>query len=191
MSRYSIPFPLLGVLLIITPLICVAQPIATPLHSGDMFPQFTGKTLTGKPLELPAVAAVKPAVVIFSFTRRAGKDAQLWSERIAKDYPRDVPCYTMIMLESVPTLFRGMVVSGIKGDMPPAVQDRTIVSYRDEELWKQRLAATDDSHAYVLLLGSHGHMHWRNSGTFNDAEYTKLKSGIQEQIKVISQHRVQ
>ena len=190
MSRYSIPFPRLGVLLIITPLICVAQPIATPLHSGDMFPQFTGKTLTGKPLELPAVAAVKPAVVIFSFTRRAGKDAQLWSERIAKDFPRDVPCYTMIMLESVPTLFRGMVVSGIKGDMPPAVQDRTIVSYRDEELWKQRLAATDDSHAYVLLLGSHGHMQWESSGAFNDSDYTQLKSRIQEQIKFVNAPRV-
>ena len=182
MSRYSIPFPRLGVLLIITPLICVAQPIATPLHSGDMFPQFTGKTLTGKPLELPAVAAVKPAVVIFSFTRRAGKDAQLWSERIAKDLPRDVPCYTMIMLESVPTPFRGMVVSGIKGDMPPAVQDRTIVSYRDEELWKQRLNVTDDGHAYVVLAGTDGRIHWLSSEAFSEAEYRKFKN------KVLDEH---
>lgn len=190
MSRYSTPFPWLGVLLIVTSLICVAQPIATPLHSGDVFPEFTGKTLTGKPLELPTVAAGKPAVVIFSFTRRAGKDARLWSERITKDFPRDVPCYTMIMLESVPTLLRGMVVSGIKSDMPPAVQDRTIVSYRDEELWKQRLAATDDSHAYVLLLGSHGHMQWESSGAFNDSDYTQLKSRIQVQIKFVNAPRV-
>ncbi len=51
----------------------------------------------------------------------------------------------VIMLESVPLLFRGMVASGIKNDMPLAVQDRIIVSFREEELWKQRLTVTDDS----------------------------------------------
>jgi len=42
------------------------------IRPGQMFPQFSGQTLTGKSLELPAAAMGKPAVVVFSFTKAAG-----------------------------------------------------------------------------------------------------------------------
>jgi len=72
--------------------------------------------------------------VIFSFSKTAGNDARSWNERLSKDFPKDVPSFTIIMLESVPKLFRGMALSGIKGSMPIAMQDRTLVLYRDETL---------------------------------------------------------
>ena len=145
MQRYFALALLILSFLLLAPFTLAAQTDARPLQVGSVFPQFMGKTLTGEPLELPTGAAGKPAVVIFSFSKSAGKDAHQWNERIAKDFPNDVPCYTVIMLDSVPTLFRGMVVSGIKSDMPPAVQDRTIVSYQNESLWKHRLTVTDDT----------------------------------------------
>jgi hypothetical protein len=88
------------------------------------------------------------------------------------------------MLESVPTLFRGMAVSGIKSNMPSAIQDRTIVSYQDEALWKHRLAVTDDGHAYVVLVGTNGHIHCITSGAFSDAEYRSLKNKVLEQLRL-------
>ena len=72
---------------------------------------------------------------------------------------------TVIMLEAAPRL-RGIIVSELKKNMPPSMRDRTIVLYRSEKLWKQRLAVADDSHAYVLLLGPDGHMRWRRSRCF-------------------------
>ena len=178
MQRYSrLTLPLIAFFLFAS-LAQAGQPAAARLRIGDAFPQVSGQTLTGKSLELPSAAASRRAVVIFSFSKAAGKDARLWSIGISKDLPQDVPIYSVIMLESVPKLFRSMVVSGIQDNMPLPMQDRTIVLYRDEKLWKQRLAVTDDRHAYVVLLGPGGRIRWSNSGAASDAQSMRLKNEI-------------
>jgi ATP10 protein len=151
---------------------------ASPLQRGQGLPQISGQALTGRSIELPAAANSRPAVVIFSFSKAAGNDARAWNERLARDFPWDVPSFTIIVLESVPKLFRGMALSGIKSSMPSSVQDRTIVLYRDEMLWKQRLAFSEDNRAYVLLLDSDSRIQWKNEGPFKDDIYTELKDQL-------------
>jgi hypothetical protein len=70
---------------------------ASPLHTGDPFPQVSGQTLTNKPLALPAAAAGKPAFVVFSFSRAAGKDARLWNERVFKEYSNSNAIRTVVL----------------------------------------------------------------------------------------------
>jgi ATP10 protein len=178
MQRFSTVVPLVIGLLIVARPVNAAHSTAAPLHIGDVFPQFSGQTLTGKSLTLPTSAADKSAVLIFSFHRATAKDARLWNEHLARDFPKAILIYALIMLESAPKLFRGMAISGIKSSMPWSVQDRTIVSFQDEELWKQRLTDTNDGGARVLLLGPDGHIHWMNSGAYTDAEYAHLKNDV-------------
>jgi hypothetical protein len=156
---------------------------ATALHVGDPLPQLSGQTLTTKVLELPAAAAGQRAVVVFSFSRTAGKDARLWNEHTSRDFPDAVPHFTVIVLESVPKLIRSMAVSGIKSSMPVPAQDRTIILYRDEKLWKLRLSVADSDRAYVLLLGPDGHIRWSNSAAFADSEYAQLKKEIAKMLQ--------
>jgi hypothetical protein len=132
----------------------------------------------GKTLELP-VATSKPALMIFAFTRTAGKDARLWNEHLSKDLADPLLSYQVVVLESVPKLFRGTAVSGIRNGMLPAMQDRTILLYQDEKLWRQRLAASDNDRAYVFLLGPDGRILWNNSKAFTDAEYARMKVEFQ------------
>ena len=184
MPRYLI-FALLTVgSLVLTSLVNAAQPDADPLHAGELFPKISGKTLTGKLLELPAAATGKPAVVVFSFSKTAGKDARSWNEHIARDFSNAVPGYQVIVMESVPKLFRGMAMSGIKSSMPLSQQDRTIVLYQDEKLWKLRLVVTDNNQAYVVLLGPDGRVRWSNSATYSDSEYARLKHEIELLLQV-------
>jgi hypothetical protein len=150
----------------------------SPLQRGQTLPQISGQALTGRSIELPAAVSGKPAIVIFSFSKTAGNDARSWNERLSRDFPKDVPSFTIIMLESVPKLFRGMALSGIKGSMPIAMQDRTLVLYRDETLWKQRLAFSEDSRAYVILLGPDGRIVWRSEGAFTEDAYAQLKDQL-------------
>ena len=170
-----------------------AQSATAPLQLGDILPDVFGQTPFGGSLHLSAVVAGKTAVVVFSFSKTAGKDARSWNDRLYKDYGsnRSVAGSTVIMLEAAPRFLRGIIVSGIKRNMPPSMQDKTIVCYQDEGLWKQRLAATDDSHAYVLLLGPDGRIRWRNSGPLSDTDYTKLKDEIQEQLQFANLHKGQ
>jgi hypothetical protein len=67
--------------------------------------------------------------------------------------------------------------------MPLAVQDRTIVLYRDEQLWKQRLAVKDESRAYLVLLDPSGTIRWINSGAFSDARYGVLKTKLAARLQ--------
>jgi ATP10 protein len=176
MSRHSLAFLIAG-LLILAPVAKPAQNTAA-LHTGDPFPQLTGQTLTNKSLDLPAGGAGRPAMVVFSFTRTAGKDARLWNEHLSKDFSTVVPDYDVIVLQSVPKLFRGMAVSGIRSSMPLPLQDRTIVLYADEALWKARLAVSDDSRAYVVLLAPDGHIRWISAGAFTANTYALFKDEV-------------
>ncbi len=172
------------VLPIVGLLFALADPVASALHPGDVLPSVSGRTLTGKTLDLPAAALGKPAIIVFSFSRAAGKDTPLWNDRVAKDFATSLAQFQVIELESAPRLVRGMAISGIKSAMPSDRQDRAVVLYRDEKLWKQRLAVSDLNRAYVILLGADGRIRWTNAGAFTDAEYSRLKN----EIKVTETH---
>ena len=150
----------------------------SPLHPGEALPEISGQTLSGKQLTLPADAAGKAAVVSFSFSKTGGKDSSAWSQHIEKDFPAIGHPYTLMMIEAAPKFVRGMIISGSKKGMSEQAQDRCIAMEHDEDLWKKRIGFTDDTKAYIFLLGPDGHIRWRSSGAFSDAEYATLQKEI-------------
>ena len=147
------------------------------LRPGNILPPLAGQALTGKWLDFASGPGGIPAVLLFTFSRAGGRDAQLWTQRIMKEDPH-MAIYTIIFLESVPGLFRAMAVSAIKDGMPPALQDRTILLYLDEGLWRQRLQVANERYACVMLLGPTGRVQWMTSGPFADALYSELSKSI-------------
>lgn len=173
---------LLFLLFLTVPLIALEAQTA-PLHIGDVLPQISGETLSGKQLTLPANAAGKPAVVSFSFSRTGGKDSSQWSDHVEKDFPAVGHPYTLMMIEAAPKFVRGMIISGSKKGMSQEAQDRCIAMEKDEDLWKQRIGFTTDDRAYVFLLGPDGRIRWRSSGAFTDSEYAPLKKGLARMVR--------
>lgn len=170
-----------------------AQSATSTLNLGDKFPDVSGQTPSGASMRLSEIVTGKTSVVVLSFSKTAGKDAQVWNGHLYKDYGSNpqVAGSTVIMLEAAPRPLRGIIVSELKRSMPPAMRDRTIVSYLNEELWKHRLAVADDRHAEVLLLESDGRLRWRNSAAFSDVEYKDLKNKVQEQLQFAKQRKLQ
>jgi len=148
------------------------------LKYGNTMPSIAGQALSGNWIELPAATQGKAAAVLFSFSRAAGHDAQNWTQHLSNDDPR-LPIYTVIFLESVPRLLRGMVISGIKSGMPTGMQDRTILLFRDELSWKRRFRLSDESHACVILIRPNGEIQWISPESFTDARYSELTKEIQ------------
>jgi ATP10 protein len=155
-----------------------AQSLPAPLQVGSVFPAFSGRTVTDHPVTLPGSSMEQATVLEFSFSRTAGKDARLWNEHLANDFPDNVSVYGVIQLESAPKIFRRLAISGIKSSMPVSVQNRTIVLYHNEQLWRQRLAVNDESRAYVVLLDRSGAIRWMNSGAFSVSTYGMLKAKL-------------
>jgi hypothetical protein len=62
--------------------------------------------------------------------------------------------------------------------IPPTLQDRTILLYRDEDLWKQRLQVVNERRACVLPLGPTRVVQWMTPGSFAEAHYWELMKSI-------------
>jgi hypothetical protein len=149
------------------------------LWVGEVLPSVGGETLSGKEVELPVADAGKPRVLVFSFTKKAGADSKLWNERIARDFGSHAPIvFRVIFLESVPKMFRGKAVSGIKSGLPETVWDRSLVLYKDADSWRYKLVVTGVSHAYLVLLDGQGKVLWMSSRAFNEPEYADLKKAL-------------
>jgi hypothetical protein len=177
MHRLPLFFASLSISLFLLSAHSAAQPGPSHLKPGDILPPLAGQALTGKWLDIASVSGGNPAAVVFSFSRAGGRDAQLWTQRLMKDDPHLAIC-TVIFLESVPGLFRAMAVSGIKDGMPPPLQDRTILLYRNEDLWRQRLQVANERHTCVMLLGPTGRVQWMTPGPFSDALYSEFGKSI-------------
>ncbi len=154
------------------------QPGPANLKPGDTLPTLAGQTIKGQSLDLPDAIDDNQAVLIFSFSRAGGRDAQRWEERLSKSYPH-LSIYTAIFLESVPRLFRPLAIRGIRSGMPVFLQARTMLLYRDESFWERRLHVADESHASVILLGRGGQIRWITSGPFTDS----LCAALERQIR--------
>jgi hypothetical protein len=147
------------------------------LQPGAALPPLQGQTLTGRQLDLNTASGSRAAILIFSFSRAGGRDAQNWSRRLAKDRPL-VPIYTVIFLQSVPHLFRSMALAGIRSGMSPSMRSRTLILYQDENLWKQRLGVGNESNASLILLNPDSHIAWISSGPWSEALYQSLIKGL-------------
>ncbi|HEX4810035.1 MAG TPA: hypothetical protein VH325_13945 [Bryobacteraceae bacterium] len=153
---------------------------ADQLTVGEPLPMLSGHTVSGKLLELPSAAKGSNRVLVFSFAKSASADSRAWSQHLVADADPSSPVisYRVIVLESVPKLFRGMAVSGIKSGVPQALWDTTVLLYQDEALWKKRLAVTADDRCYIVLLDGEGRLRWVSPGPFSNSAYGRLKEAV-------------
>jgi hypothetical protein len=145
------------------------------LAAGPSWPTTEGETLAGGRLRLPDAAKGQPALILFTFTREAGTAAKPWASRFLKDFPA-VPVYQVAMLEKAPRLVRGLIRSGMRKDMPPVLQARTVLLYTGDAAWRTRLGISDDALPYVAILNTQGQVAWDYRGAFSETEFQKLKS---------------
>ena len=155
------------------------------LEVGDLLPEISGETLAGGIVTLPKDVSGKVALLISSFSKKGGKDAQQWAKQSSIEFEQHSTtiCYSVIFLESVPRLFRGFVTSGIKKGIPEDKHAQAIGVIRGEKLWKERMGVSNDDVAYLILLDRSGKIIWMHSETFSQDNFSHLKQKIDLAIK--------
>ena len=150
------------------------------LRIGDLFPSLVAPALSGKQIAVPDTTSSRFTAVLFGFSRAGGDDAGRWGERLVHDSATRgrVEVVTVAQLGGAPRLMRGFIASGIKRGTPPDARDRMMVLDRDDALWKRRLAVSETSYAYVVLLAPNGHLRWKSDGPFDEARFTRLRDAI-------------
>ena len=147
-----------------------------PLHIGDSFPRLAGEAVSGRAIEVPARNASNPVVVIVSFSRAAGNEAQHWDELLARDRTNgDVEVIVVAEIQSVPRLIRGTVAYAIRLGIPPNLRDRMIVLDHDDEAWRSRLSVKSTDHAYAVLVDTAGKVGWLSDERSIDDNVARLR----------------
>jgi hypothetical protein len=164
--------------LLLAVLALAAAAASGPLKSGDVFPALSGQTLSGKPIELPAANAGAMRLAVVTFAKAAAGDSKLWCDQASKDGGPGLIVFRALMMEAVPKLFRGMAASGVKGSMPQSYWETTILSYKDEDKWRQYVAQSSDKEAYLVLMDGSNHVCWTGRGPYSAEAYAGLKSEL-------------
>ncbi len=147
-----------------------AQTLAAPLAT---------RTLADRPLVIPDDLPERPSLLIAGFSPDSATQTAHWRRRLAQEEGLRglVEVYQIAILQSVPRLLRGMVISGIRRDVPPSQHERFLVVTRDEAAWKALTSYTDPDAAYLVLMAG-GQVLWRSEGAYSDAAMRALHAAL-------------
>jgi hypothetical protein len=155
---------------------------AEGLVGGDALPVVHGKSLSGSPVLLPEQAIGHPAMLVVGFSRASKEAAQPWllncREHFAAAAGEGARCYDVRMVEGIPRLFRGFVEGGMRKGYPAALLDQTVLVYRENDLWKQRLGVADETTAYVVVLDASGRVCGLQKGAFSESALSATLAGL-------------
>jgi len=149
------------------------------------FLRIQGETFAGRKIELPVAAKGKVAVLIFGFTKASSKPTSAWAKKIAGDFDgrQGFELYQLPVLEDVPRLFRGMVLSGIKSGVPENQRDHFVPVLQGEKELKKTVDYTLPDAAYLVLFNREGKEVAQLHGPPDDPNYSRMRQQLESLLK--------
>jgi hypothetical protein len=68
----------------------------------------------------------------------------------------------------------------MRKDMTRAVQERTVLLYKDDNAWRLALEVAKDDAPLVVLLDSRGQVVWKHQGNYDEGAYRALLKRLSE-----------
>ena len=158
--------------------------VAITIVLGAALPHTEAETLNGKKIVLPDALDGRPTIVVVGFTKRSQSQTTAWSTLLAKDYGTEqrLQRYSIAVLDDVPGLIRGIVISGIRRRVPNEQQDTFVVLTHDAKPWRDLAGITNADDAYVILFDNTAHVVAQTQGPVDKA-YAPLQQEIQALLK--------
>lgn len=157
-------------------IVCVTAALA----SGQSIPAIKGKALDNSEVNLPRSGGREILILIVGFSRKSGSVSEAWSRKISADYRADarIAYFSLSMLQDAPSLFRPVIVRGIRKGVPVEEQRRFVPIYSNEEEWKKLVGFSAPDDAYLVVAAPDGHPVWQAHGVYSDAVHGELKKSV-------------
>lgn len=143
-------------------------------QSDHYMPQMEHKVV------LPQAAKGNVTVLVFGFTKASKTPTSAWARKLSADFgPRaGFELYQVPVLEDVPRLVRGMVISSMKKGTPEDMRDHFIPLFAGESELKKTVDfhAADD--AYLVVLNRGGKVVRQMHGSPTEETYPALRGEI-------------
>lgn len=149
-------------------------------------PRIEGESFAGQNVVLPDTAKGHVAVLVFGFTRKSKEPTSAWAAKISSEIGREpgIELYQLPVLEDVPHLIRGMVISGIKKGVKENMRDHFVPIVHGESELKRLVGYKEADDAYLVILNPAGQIVQQLHGPYTDAAYQQLRN----QIEALSRH---
>ena len=155
------------------------------LSSAQSIPPVKAKALDNTEVTLPQPGSQQVLILILGFSRKGGELCGAWSRRVAVSYKDDsrVAYFSLPVLQSVPSLFRSMVASGIRKGVPEGERRRYVPIYSNESDWKKFVNFSVQDDPYLVVATPDGHAVWQSHGSYSEAMYADLQSAVATLLK--------
>jgi hypothetical protein len=142
--------------------------------------RIAGESFAGRKVELPDAARGNITVLIFGFTKASKVPTRAWAEKLGSDFGSQTgfAFYQLPVVEDVPRIIRGMVISGMKKGVPATMRDHFVPVLEDEAERKRLVSYPEPDDAYLVLLGRSGQIVEQRHDSFSDPGYRQLHSQI-------------
>ena len=161
-------------------LFCVSLLAPSMAQVVPAMPKIEGENLIGQKVLFPDAATGKVAVLIFGFTKASKVPTSAWGDKLNADFGTrpDFTLYQLPVLEDVPRLLRGMVISGIKKGVPENKREHFVPILQGEAELKKFVNYHEPDDAYLVVLGRKGETLAQTHGTPDDANYARLRARL-------------
>lgn len=147
-------------------------------QTAPSMPRIEGDSFAGHKIVLPEATAGKVAVLIFGFTKASKVPTSAWADKLQPEFGTrpGFDLYQLPVLEDVPRLFRGMVISGIRKGVPENKRDHFVPILQGEAELKRLVDYKEADDAYLVILDRAGNIAQQIHGTPNDSNYARVRS---------------
>jgi len=162
-------------------LLCVVSAFA---QTGQPMPRVEGESFAGQKIVLPDAARGKVAVLVFGFTKASKVPTSAWAQKINADLGtrNNFELDELPVLEDVPRLIRGMVISSIKKGVPENRKAHFVPIVQNEAELKKLVNYKEPDDAYLIMLDATGQIVAQTHGPFTDAAYAKFRPALESLI---------
>jgi hypothetical protein len=114
------------------------------------------------------------------FSQKSGNLCEVWSKRISADYHANthVSYFSLPVLQSAPSLFRPMIVYGMRKGIPAQELGHFVPIYANESDWKKIVNFSRPDDAYLVVAAPDGHPLWQIHGSYTDVGYADLQKSV-------------
>lgn len=166
-------------------LIFLSLAVSAFAQSGDVLPKIEGESFAGQKVVLPDAASGNVAVLIFGFSKASGDESRAWAAKISAEFRarNGFELWQLPVLEDVPRLVRGMVISGIKKGVPRDAREHFVPILQNEAELKKVVSYQQAADAYLVVLDRTGKVAKQIHGTPDDGHYSQLAKEIESLLK--------
>lgn len=159
-------------------ILCVGIGLA---QTSQPMPHIEGESFAGQKIVLPDATHGKVAVFVFGFTKASKEPTSAWAQKINADFGthNGFELYELPVLEDVPRLIRGIVISSIKKGVPENRRAHFVPIVQDEAQLKRLVNYKEPDDAYLVTLDESGHVAAQIHGPFSDAAYAQFHTDLQ------------